>query len=69
LILPELCLLVHPPVVSLLNVPEDGVLVKEITHELQLFDIKTKQCLFFLAVVGCEEVEATDTATDATDDV
>uniref|UniRef100_A0A8C4QWJ7 non-specific serine/threonine protein kinase n=1 Tax=Eptatretus burgeri TaxID=7764 RepID=A0A8C4QWJ7_EPTBU len=42
LILPELCLLVHPPVVGLLGVPEDGVLAKEIAHDLLLMDIKTK---------------------------
>ena len=40
LILQELCLLVHPPVVSFLDVPEDGVLAKEIAHELLLLDIK-----------------------------
>ena len=44
LILPELCLLVQPPVVSLLAVPEDGVLAKEIAHDLLLLDIKTKRC-------------------------
>lgn len=45
LVLPELSLLVHSPVVSLLDVPDDVVFTKEIAHELFLLDIKTKLCL------------------------
>ncbi|XP_070188769.1 uncharacterized protein [Littorina saxatilis] len=35
----------HPPVVGLLDVPNDRVLAKEIAHDLLFFNIKTKRCL------------------------
>ena len=46
LILPQLCLLVHFPVVSHFYVPQHCVFMNEIAHELLLIRFKSKLCLF-----------------------